>query len=280
MKNILKVLCLVLLVTSFSCSDDDGGRFNNDPTTGWVSFRGPTTQTTISNITEQIVIPLRINVPVYENGLNVSYELRPVSGNLNEIVSGSGGTVFVDPTDATRANAAIVLNFSNIANISDQIIFDVVLTGVDVAGVGVGVDDSSITTFRISTPCPIDINGIAGTYDVSEVFTSGVNEGLSLAAAFGESYQLELTVNTNDLTGTQVFINNSPGFDVYINNGTIATFDTCGGTVSFSADPLPVGGGFAGFAITSTSYTESPFMITADGTLGNFGPYQFILTKQ
>jgi hypothetical protein len=282
MNNILKIVPILLLSLTLSCEqDDDNSRFSSDPTTGWVEFSTSTSGTTISIITEQLEIPVSVRVPVYENGLTITYSLQPVQGDFSSIVT-TGNSIFVEPgQNGENGNTNlgnIVLNFNNVADLTEIVVFDVVLTGTDASGVQVGLGDNSITSYRISTPCPLDTDAISGTYDVDEVFTSGVNAGLSLAAAFGESYQVELTLDPTDLTQTRFILSNSPGFDQYFVNGTTASLDTCNGTVTYPAT-LNLGA-FANMSVTSTSYTESPAVFVADGTLGNFGPYQFILTKQ
>ena len=275
---------MMLFVFAFtSCEDDDtSSRFFDDPTVGWVEFAGSNSGTTISIITEELSLPVDIRVPQYPNGLTIEYDLVPVQGDFTQIVTSSGSSIFAAP-EPTSVNGnsrvvPIVLTFEGVADLSEIVVFDVVLTGVDADGVQVGLDENSITSFRISTPCPLDVNAIQGTYDVAEVFTAGINQGLSLAAVFGESYQVEVTLDPADLTQTRFILTNSPGFDQWFVNGDTATLDTCNGTVTFTS-PLNLGA-FADMAVEVTSYTESPAVIQADGTLGNFGPYQFILTKQ
>ncbi|MFD2915500.1 hypothetical protein [Psychroserpens luteus] len=283
MKNILKLLPIMLLVLTFSCDDDDSSsRFSNDPTSGWVEFGTLTAGTTITIITEELLIPVDIRVPVYQDGITISYELQAVEGDFSSIVTTGSSIVaepeVIDPFINPRIEQ-ISLVFNGVADLTETIVFDVVLTATDVYGVEIGLDENSITSYRISTPCPLDVDAIQGIYSVDEVFTSGTNEGLSLAAAFGESYQVEAVLDPNDPTQIKFILTNSIGFNEYFGAGTVATLDTCNGTVSFTS-PLSLGGGFADMAVTSTSYTESPAVITADGELGNFGPYQFILTKQ
>jgi hypothetical protein len=278
MKNLYKyalLLFLSVLITNCNSDDDNNGLGTADVESGWVEFTSASS--TITIITDVLEIPVEVNVPVFAEGLNISYTFEAVEGDFNQITSGSGGVLFVDPADNNRL-PTLDLAFSNVATISEQVVFDVVLTAVDKGSVKVGVDDTSITRFRISTPCPLDVAAIEGVYDVAEVFTSGTNEGLTFAGVFDQSYQVEISIDPNDLTQTIFFINNSIGFNTYFVDGTTVAFDTCSGTVVFS-DPLNLAG-FEDMTVETTSYTESPTVITADGPLGNFGPYQFVLTKQ
>ncbi|SDR65611.1 hypothetical protein SAMN04515667_0031 [Formosa sp. Hel1_31_208] len=282
MKNILKLIPFVLLVfTLSSCEDDEENRFTSDPTTGWVEFSTPTSGTTISIITEELLLPVSVRVPQYPNGLTISYDLVAVQGDFSGIVS-TGTSIFAAPEPTSvNGNSRVVpitLNFSGVGDLDEIVVFDVVLTAVDNNGVQIGLDDGSITSYRISTPCPIDINSFEGTYDVVEMFTGPPNGPNGLTFFFGESYQLDMFVNTDDVTETSVIVNNSPGFDTYMANGTIMNFDTCNFNVSFSESPLELAL-FSTMTIESTSYTNDG-VITAVGPLGNFGEYMFTFTKQ
>lgn len=128
--------------------------------------------------------------------------------------------------------------------------------------------------------CPIAIANWVGVYTVKEVFsTPGTNAGLTLAGAFGESYQVELALDPSDGTGTKVLLKNSAGFDTYFVENTVLSFVTCTKTVRFDAGN-PNLAGFAVFTPTVTSYNEASFEIKASGPLGNFGQYEFSLKKK
>lgn len=153
MKNIFKnifILTLGLLVLQ-GCDSGTDSRFQVDPTAGWVEFRG-TGSTTISLVTTQLELPLEINVPVYPNGLTVNYQLEAVQGDFSQIVS-TGSSVFIPGENDFRAGS-IVLDFFNLDQLTDVVAFDVVLTSAS-GGVGIGVDENSLTRYRVSTPCPI-----------------------------------------------------------------------------------------------------------------------------
>jgi len=281
MKKIIKLLPLLLLVFAIGCDEDDTERFKVNSEAGWIEFATGTSGETVTIITEEVILPVRVRVPIFENGITVNYTLEAVEGDFSTIVS-TGTSVTLEPSQAGPNGSPFVVNiplvFEGIADLDEIIVFDVVLNGTSINGIAVGLDENSITRYRISTPCPLDVAALQGTYDVAEVFTSGINEGLSLAAAFGQSYQVEVIVDPDDPTQTNFILTNSIGFDQYFVDGNIATMDSCNGTVSFTT-PLNLGD-FADMTVLSSSYTESPAVITADGTLGNFGPYQFVLTKQ
>jgi hypothetical protein len=144
---------------------------------------------------------------------------------------------------------------------------------------GEGLHSASKTITIVDNDCPITIDDWVGTYTVAEVFTGPPNAPLGLADFFGGSYQLEFALAPNDPSGTKVVITNSPGFDVYIIDGTIMTFDTCNKRISFDAG-FPTVALFRTFEYTSSSYNENTFKIVADGPLATFGDYQFAFTKQ
>jgi hypothetical protein len=282
MKHIFKILFVMLLVFTFSCDDDEENRFRSNPTEGWVNFTTPTDGTTITIVTESLELPVTVNVPIFEENLVVNYELVAVEGDFNDIVTTEGNSLSFESIPATSSGnpkvKPIKLSFANVDLLEETVVFEVVLTAVNKSGVTIGLNDESITRYRISTPCPLDRDAVAGTYSVAEVFTSGVNEGLSLAAAFGQSYQVELALDPTDPTQTIFILTNSIGFNQYFIDGTPVTYDTCNGTISF--DGVVNLGDFSDMTIESSSFTTSPSVVQADGTLGNFGPYQFILTKQ
>ena len=144
---------------------------------------------------------------------------------------------------------------------------------------GEGLQAASKTVTLIDDDCPVDINNFIGTYDVSEIFTSGTNEGLTLAGAFGESYQIEMVAQPGDDTGTKLVITNSAGFNTYLTDGTVMTLQACPGTVAFEPLPLNVAL-FADLTIEEAVFNEDQSKITVRGPLGGFGPYEFVLTRQ
>lgn len=276
-KSIVYVSILSLLLVAVGCDNIDDSRFKSSPEEGWVQFGS--SGTTVNAATTAVTVPIEINVPEYRSGIEIRYEFVPVSGDFNQIIVNDPGTSVFEPALESDRRQSIELEIAGVSDLTEQVIFDIVLTSTSVGTVSVGVDESTPTVYRISTPCPLDYNALAGSYAVDEVFTDGINAGLSLAAAFGESYQMEVSLDPTDITESRVILNNAAGADVFIPDGTTMSFDTCNGTVTF--DPLPVNlAAFADMAITSAVYTEDPPIITVSGTLGNFGPYEFILTKE
>lgn len=155
------------------------------------------------------------------------------------------------------------------------------LTSAGSAKLGLGSSDigKTLKLTIVDDDCPIAIANWVGTYTVEEKFTAGPNAPLGLSDFFAESYQVQFALDPNDATGTKVVITNSPGFDTYINNGTVMTFVTCTKQVTFDPSPVQLAL-FANITITGTSYSDSQFKVTVSGPLANFGAYEFVLTKQ
>ncbi|MEH6535301.1 MAG: hypothetical protein V7719_02835 [Psychroserpens sp.] len=208
MKNLYKsiFLSLTLLLTVYSCDNSEGdneGKFNDDPATGWVQFvtAGESTNIIIDNYdtSNLLEVPVFINIPVSTSELAISYDLVTVSGaDPNTIFSNSG--VLINPANSSthfffsdlEAGALDIANggtkdpltFSEFpriqfdialaANISETMIFDIVMTSTDRDGVTVGVEGSPRpTAYRIQI-CP-SLNASTGNFvgDYSLTVTSG-----------------------------------------------------------------------------------------------------------
>lgn len=170
MKNIIKIASILLLAITFNCSTSDG-RFKDEPTSGWLEFR--TAATTTGQTATSVTLPLTVNVPVYQNGLNVSYNLVAVEGDFTQFVTSSSGTVYASPDDTTRALSIVIDLINTEAGRNFVTSFDVVLTGVDVSSVGIGVDEDSIIKHRITIPCSnpevIPADYFVGSYNIQDV---------------------------------------------------------------------------------------------------------------
>jgi hypothetical protein len=170
MKRFLKIFSLSFMVILFGCDNNDG-RFGDNPNLGWVEFSSAASTTVQAPVS--ISIPLSINVPVYQDGLNISYTITAVQGDYTQFINSSGGVAFADPSDVTRS-VSIELPVVNGDLGRDFItIFDVTLTAVDVDGVNIGVDNESILTHRVTLPCinPLIVNDtfFVGDYLIEDV---------------------------------------------------------------------------------------------------------------
>ncbi|WP_179339676.1 hypothetical protein [Winogradskyella ludwigii] len=259
MKKILKLIPILFLVLTFSCEqDDDNSRFYNDPTSGWVEFATPSSGTTVSPFAESLSLPVSLRVPVYEGGLNVTYSLVAVEGDFTSIV----GTLSTDTlsfssdvspgADGTPSVQNIVIGFENLDLVTEPIVFDVVLTAVDVDGVTIGVDDDSITSYRVSTPCPVvtadsynvDVTGPNGATPSHTVALTptGVANQFSVTSTWGPEFVAEVagqpalagqylysaTISINDdLTVSVVSTDSTVGGDGSAETDGYGTYDSC-----------------------------------------------------
>lgn len=274
MKKIFYI-ALVSLGLLVSCDED---LIVYDTETGFIQFAS-----TSSSIEEAALGGPSVTTVLLGDGENTSgvtvnftvtasdpsrFTVEPSNGTLTIPAGQFSGDIVITPIDnvVVDGNMDITLELTSGSSVP-----------VGIGGEGMQAASKTITL--IDDDCPVDLAQFTGTFDVDEVFTSGVNEGLSLAAAFGESYQLELTAQPGDATGTKVVITNSPGFNEYIPDGTVFTLQACPGTVGWDPNPVNIAV-FADMTIEVSTFNEGQGKITADGPLGGFGPYQFVLTKQ
>lgn len=270
MKNTIKIVCVLLLVVAFGCSESDG-RFQDTPTSGWVSFTPPTASRTINSLTTEVKLPVSINVPKYPNGLNVSYTLQAVQGDYTSYVSASGN-MYVEPVNDRFPFPTIDLTFSNLDNVGDLVIFDVVLQSVDQDGVTVGVDDSSITSYRITIPCTVDV----GTVYNAKVYSTELGLDDTNNEAFDYTANItQLTANSWNIDSAwgPSFVANLTGNPIYVgqflypatltlnSDGTVTAVGTSanrpGGTGTYD----PCADRFV-LNLTQTTFSGAPFGVT------------------
>jgi hypothetical protein len=177
MKNIFKIIPILILAITFGC-DDDENRFVSDPSTGWIEFQS--SATTTGQTVSVVSIPLSIRVPEFNNGLNISYSIQGVEGDFTQFVSGNGGSVFADPTIQSGVNGesralSIDLDLANMEFGRDFVTsFDVILTAVDASSVTIGVPGSTnILTHRVTIPCSnpdvLPATYFVGDYAIADV---------------------------------------------------------------------------------------------------------------
>ena len=213
------------------------------------------------------------------NGLTVNFTVTAEDPS-RFIVEPSNGTLEIP---AGEFSADIVI--TPIDNVTVDGDMDIVIELTTGSSLPVGIDGQGLesnvrTVTLIDDDCPVDLNSLTGTFDVAEVFTSGVNEGLTLAGAFGESYQIEIVPQPEDATGTKVVLTNSAGFSTYLPDGTVLTFQACPGTIVVDPAPISLRAGWADMTVEEAIFNESSQTITVRGPAGGFGPYEFVLKKQ
>lgn len=272
MKRVYFILSIMIL--TFSCQDIENPALGSD--SQWIQFEKST-----DNVSEATPEPKQVAVlyasDANPNGIDVNfsytastpdgYAVEPANGVVTIPAGEFVGYITITPVNDLIAGDNIVLNFT-IENNSMP---------VGIAGQGIYNVTSEVTI--IEDDCPIASNDWEGDYSVTEVFTSGVNEGLTLAGAFGESYLVHLSLDTTDPTGTKFNLSNALGFNVYFDAGTTLTFLTCTKQVQFNPT-TPRLAEFAEFTNEISNYVDDTFTIKCNGSLGNYGPYEFVLTKQ
>lgn len=165
MKNIIKSIFLFAITISiFSCdNDNDSGNFLNEES-GWVQFmESSPTNITVTQVTDQAIsLDVNVQVPSTSRDLSISYDLVPVSGlNPNTTFSNSG--VIVAPAGSTSWSgsdnntgieyaylAAINFDLTELPLLTENMVFDVVLTGTDAQSVTAGIGTEKPISKRIT----------------------------------------------------------------------------------------------------------------------------------
>ena len=242
----------------------------------WLQF-GQDEYTIAENSPEPLVVTVFYAADTNPNDITVEYtvtsensdryDLTPTTGTVTIPAGEFSADILIDPVDNFTADGdgELVLELSSHPD------FPIGLVGGETSG-------RVATVTIIDDDCPVDIESFVGTYSVAEQFTAGVNAPNGLSDFFGESYQVEVSLLPGDETGTQLVLTNSAGFDPYVVNGTVITLRTCTETFTFNSGN-PTLALFATLNVTSTSFDEETKQITASGSLGTYGAYQFLFTK-
>lgn len=270
-------LMLSCLVLAFSCEDVEqiNGKLTS---TEWLQFENATDQVA-ENSASPLLVPVIYAAATNDTDINVSftytatdtegYTVEPANGIVTIPAGEFVGYITVTPVDDILVGDDIEIDFTIEANTSFNL---------GIAGAGVYNVNSVVTI--VEDDCPIDlVADWEGNYSVTEVFTdAGSNAGLSLAANFGEVYQMTLTANTADATGTQAFWSNSAGFNEYLTDGTPMSFLTCSQEVRFD-DGSPIVALFDVLTIETSNFNPANFSVTCTGPLATYGEYTFTFTK-
>jgi hypothetical protein len=235
---------------------------------------------TRSNIKEAQVVTFTLS-GVFKSSSAFAAAGDDASATYFVSAQGSNGNYSLEIPAGQPSASFFIRSNDDLFSSGDKVI-SIEITGAGSLAIGRGSSqvNKKLTVTIADDDCPINIASWVGVYTVKEVFsTPGVNAGLTLAGAFGESYQVELSLDPTDGTGTKVLIKNSPGFDTYFTQNTVMSFVTCTKQIRFDAGN-PNLALFAVFTPTVTSYNEVSFEIKASGPLGNFGQYEFSLKKK
>ncbi|MEP1035118.1 hypothetical protein [Ekhidna sp.] len=267
MKNIFRIITILALVPLMTgCFDDPG----TDVTLAEVFVSASVGSFTIAEGGSGEIL-LEVS-QAQSSDLVIDYSITDnnTTNGVDYTLSGTSVTI-----PAGEYNVSIPFD------IEQNIIFEGVSRTVTVeftSSVSVNGNSEVVITL-VDDDCEFIIADWSGTYTVEEVFTSGTNEGLSLAAAFGESYEVVLTADASDPAGLTGTWSNTPGMNTYFDEGTVMTFDPCNVLVAFPGGDPQIAE-FANLTAIVSSFDESAKTIRVDGTLGAFGPYGFTLTLQ
>lgn len=152
-------LFIASLSATIGCDDDENaGRFDQNPSSGWVQFTNATPVTlnfvtpmdmsnpSASEAARKISLPIRLESPIYTDGLEVFYTVTNVSGNAADYVDFSGSYVFPDLssnniTQFTR-NIEMMVKPSALEVGQDAVVvFDVTISGTSSSDVKAGISD-------------------------------------------------------------------------------------------------------------------------------------------
>lgn len=192
---------LALLIISACAVDNTEGRFNFDNTSGWIQFRTASTNNILLdtyNFENDLNIELLVKVPVTPNDINVSYSLQSVSGQDPNAFFSNNNTINLPAevygTANVGVNPIISLDINEVRNITEVMVFDVVLESTDVSNVTAGVAGANFPISHRVTICPSlnSSNGLfigdyiltvpSGPGPFGTTFTNGITVTLSQGA--------------------------------------------------------------------------------------------------
>lgn len=209
-KNIIFVSTLSFLLLLVGCDNVDDSRFNSNLEDGWVEFNG--TGTTVNPESETLPVRISVNVPIFKNGIDIGYELQPVTGDYTQFVTAPGSSLFVEADDSDKLGV-IELELQNLTGLSQQVVFDVVITSTSIESVSVGVDDTTPTTYRVTIPCTnpetLPSDYFVGEYTITDVeATIGPGNGTS-------NFQAGTVTVSADPLNPNVRLFNSPALPAF-----------------------------------------------------------------
>jgi hypothetical protein len=247
-----------------------------DTPNGFLQVNSPT-GSKAENDETPIVTTVLLGKSSNESDLTVNFQVNSADASRYTFSPSSGQVVIPAGEFTAEISLTPVNNFETDGYIDVEIVL-LESQGIPVGIGGEGINSAKRVITITDDDCPIEINDWVGTYSVFENFTGGGNAPLGLNNFFGESYQMAAALVPGDVTNSKVVWTNSSGFNVYFDAGTVMSFISCAGTVSFDAG-FPRVAEFRVFEFTGATYNENDYVIQCTGPLATFGPYQFTLTK-
>jgi hypothetical protein len=172
MKRYIKKFGIVFMtVLCIGCTNnsEDDLKYGAQVETGWVQFvpNSPAVINASIDNPRIIQIGVDIQVPVTTQDLVVTYDLVPVSGldpntvfsNNGQVTSPAGETGYAGPDNGTSSEyvylPTIDIDVSEInVNLSEVMVFDVILRSTNISGVTVGLAGETFPTVQRVQICP------------------------------------------------------------------------------------------------------------------------------
>jgi hypothetical protein len=168
MKKYLKISCLLFVATLLFTCDDDNKLSSPEENIGWIQFPGanPDVIQVNTELSALFSLGVDVQVPVVDQDFTISYNLVPVSGldpntvfnNNGSIISPAGLTSYAGPDNNTGRDytylANIDFDLTLVPQLSELMVFDVVLTSASDSNITVGLNGADKPTVqRISILC-------------------------------------------------------------------------------------------------------------------------------
>ena len=201
MNKFIKASTFILasLIFTACAVDNTDGRFNFDNTSGWIQFQQASSANIVIDeydVENSFDIPILVNIPVTPKDIVVTYTLQSVSGQDPNTFFTNGNTVDLPAEEYGYANVGdypvISLDINEVQNITEVMVFDVVLESTDAANVTVGIDGSTRPTSHRVTICPT-LNSSSGAFIGDYILTVPSGPG-----PFGDSFEDGITVTISE----------------------------------------------------------------------------------
>lgn len=180
MKKLIYIFFVSASFAILSCDmDKNEGRFEADPSSGWVQFRDAGPETIVYGSQSQIVLPVDLKTAVNANGVDVNYTITDVVGNSTSIIAERSGILSI----STTSTGEVVLTNDIVINIADTglsstVEFDVRLTSTSSATVDVGLSDGSKPTVIRVKICPFNVGLVYDATAIPSVIPANGFDGL------------------------------------------------------------------------------------------------------
>jgi hypothetical protein len=261
MKKIFYSFIVIAALSLVGCSGDNDpndGKFFDDPQSGWVTFDLGVEQDFIpvrdfaygvaGCDDNQIIVPLLLDAPSNEDGLQVAYTITDFEGTSEGVISHSGYAVF----PSGSLNGTITIDFPE--TVASSIGFIITLTETSRNNVTVGHPDNTeplTYTVRINKGNRDSLLGVFEDnitevnedpelqYLISQGAASNeiIISGISQLFVAGTTSETRVFVNEDGtLSGpdfSENFLFNASGANISVADIS-GTYDACEGTINFS----------------------------------------------